>query len=191
MSPLGFKATVSSLICTWQRYKCYMFPEIHIWCDTSRPLWWPAWQPSCSLPCTCEQTLGGGGECSKPGDIMPPFTVWYQADALLTELWQLNFLQIFFVWGKWYEQQKNVKSVPGTKIRFMYNSSCTKPSISVVSFYWKSDYMAIRYTLMSSWNIFTIPSIVPVPGFNSGELTGKKLKRKKNISVNYALHTSH
>ena len=38
MSPLGFKARVGSLIRTWQRHACYMFPEIHIWCDTCWPL---------------------------------------------------------------------------------------------------------------------------------------------------------
>ena len=34
MSPLGFKARVSSLICAWQRDMSYTFPEIHLWCDT-------------------------------------------------------------------------------------------------------------------------------------------------------------
>ena len=38
MSPLGFKARVGSLICTWQRCICYTFPEIHLWCDTFQPL---------------------------------------------------------------------------------------------------------------------------------------------------------
>ena len=35
MSPLGFKARVGNLICTfWQRYTWYTFPNIHLWCDT-------------------------------------------------------------------------------------------------------------------------------------------------------------
>ena len=34
MSPLGFKARVGSLIYTWWRHTWYMFPEIHLWCDT-------------------------------------------------------------------------------------------------------------------------------------------------------------
>ena len=38
MSPLGFKARVGSLIRTWQRQMWYMFPEIHLWCDTCRTL---------------------------------------------------------------------------------------------------------------------------------------------------------
>ena len=42
-SPLGFKARVGSLIHTWQRQKCYMFTEIHLWCDTYCQ---PAWQLS-------------------------------------------------------------------------------------------------------------------------------------------------
>ena len=36
----------------------YMFPKIHLWCDTC----WTflaTWQLSHSLPCTCEQTLMG------------------------------------------------------------------------------------------------------------------------------------
>ena len=33
-SPLGFKARVGSLIRTWWRHTCYMFPKIHLWCDT-------------------------------------------------------------------------------------------------------------------------------------------------------------
>ena len=37
-SPLGFKARVGSLICTRLRHMCYMFPEIHLWCDTCPPL---------------------------------------------------------------------------------------------------------------------------------------------------------
>ena len=35
---LGFKVTVGNLIRTWQRRKCYRFPEIHLWCDTCWPL---------------------------------------------------------------------------------------------------------------------------------------------------------
>ena len=34
MSPLGFKAKVGSLICTWWRHTFYTFSEIHLWCDT-------------------------------------------------------------------------------------------------------------------------------------------------------------
>ena len=38
MSPLGLKARVGSLICTWQRCMCYTFPKIHLRCNTSQPL---------------------------------------------------------------------------------------------------------------------------------------------------------
>ena len=38
MSTLGFKARVGSLIHTWWRCMCYMFPEIHLWCDTCWPI---------------------------------------------------------------------------------------------------------------------------------------------------------
>ena len=37
MSPLGFKGRLVGLILAWWRHTCYMFPEIHLWCDT-RPL---------------------------------------------------------------------------------------------------------------------------------------------------------
>ena len=33
--PLGFKARVGSLICTWQSHTCYIFPDIHPWFNTS------------------------------------------------------------------------------------------------------------------------------------------------------------
>ena len=38
MSSLRFKVRVGSLIQTWQRHTWYMFPEIHLWCDTYWPL---------------------------------------------------------------------------------------------------------------------------------------------------------
>ena len=45
---------------------CYLFPEIHLWCNTSRPLgghhcisWQIALHLNCSLPHTCEQALVG------------------------------------------------------------------------------------------------------------------------------------
>ena len=37
-NPLDFKARVGSLICTWQRYTWYRFPEIQPWCNTYWPL---------------------------------------------------------------------------------------------------------------------------------------------------------
>ena len=37
MSPLGFKARVGSLFCTWWKHLCYMFPEIYLWCNTCSP----------------------------------------------------------------------------------------------------------------------------------------------------------
>ena len=37
-SPLGFKAKEGSLIHTWQRNTWYISLEIHLWCDTCRPL---------------------------------------------------------------------------------------------------------------------------------------------------------
>ena len=36
-SPMSFKARVGSLIGAWWRCTCYMFPEIHPWCDTCQP----------------------------------------------------------------------------------------------------------------------------------------------------------
>ena len=37
-SPLGFKSKVGSFICTWQRHVYKMFPEIHLWYYTYRPV---------------------------------------------------------------------------------------------------------------------------------------------------------
>ena len=37
-SPLGFKARLDSLICSWWRCTWCMSPEIHLWCDTCQPL---------------------------------------------------------------------------------------------------------------------------------------------------------
>ena len=37
-SPPGFKVRMGSLIHTWWRHMCYMFPESHIWCNTCQPL---------------------------------------------------------------------------------------------------------------------------------------------------------
>ena len=34
MSPLVFTARVGSIICPWQRHMCYMFPKIHLKCNT-------------------------------------------------------------------------------------------------------------------------------------------------------------
>ena len=47
--------------------------------------WWPAWQPSHLFHIPTWHWWD-----SKPGVIMPPLTVWDQADALPTELSQLG-----------------------------------------------------------------------------------------------------
>ena len=94
-SPLGSKARVGSLIHTWLRYTFYTFPEIHLWCDTCRPL---------------------GGQCgsqdvlfhvpvrrhwwsSKLGSIMPPtrqrfYRLSYSGSA--TSKWTFSITIIFF-----------------------------------------------------------------------------------------------
>ena len=85
MSPLGFKARLGRVICTWQRCTWHLFPEIHFWCDTCWPLdspmsaepfsstyLWPnCWAQNWDLSCLC-------------------LTVWDQADALVTELCQFG-----------------------------------------------------------------------------------------------------
>ena len=38
MSPLGFKAREGSHIRNWQRFMYYVFPEIHLWCNTCWPV---------------------------------------------------------------------------------------------------------------------------------------------------------
>ena len=52
MSPLGFKARGGSLIQACKKHLCYM-------CNLSHLLtsWQPAWQLTCSLPCTSEYQL--------------------------------------------------------------------------------------------------------------------------------------
>ena len=56
-SPLGFKVRVTSLIHAWQRHMCYIFPEIHLWCDTCRPL--VGHHGSQALSSTYLQGIGG------------------------------------------------------------------------------------------------------------------------------------
>ena len=87
----GFQS--QSLICAWQRHVCCIFPEIHIWCNTCCHLRRPAWQPSHSLPCTCEQALVG----SKLGPIMLPLTMWDEASRYSTNWSMPAWLGIFNV----------------------------------------------------------------------------------------------
>ena len=56
MSPLDFKGRVGSLICTCM---CYLVPWDSPVVQHPLTSWWPAWQSSQSLPCTCEQALVG------------------------------------------------------------------------------------------------------------------------------------
>ena len=37
LPPLGFNVRVGSLIHTWWRHTCYIFPKIHLLCDTRQP----------------------------------------------------------------------------------------------------------------------------------------------------------
>ena len=50
--------------------------------------WWPAWQPSRLFHLPARHWWD-----SKPVAIMPPLTVWDQADALPTELSRLGFMR--------------------------------------------------------------------------------------------------
>ena len=76
-SPLGFKARVGNLISAWQRCTCDMFSEIYLWCDTCQPLGSQhgSWVVLFHIPARHWWDL-------KPGAMMPPLTVWDQADAL-------------------------------------------------------------------------------------------------------------
>ena len=83
MSPLGFKARVGSALFELSRGVCV---TLHVPWDS--PLvwhlptsWQPAWQPSHLFHIPARHWWD-----SKPGAIMPPLTVWDQADALPTEL---------------------------------------------------------------------------------------------------------
>ena len=65
----------------------YMFPEIHLWCKTCRPLGYQygSWVILFLIPVS-RHWWG-----LKPGPIVPLFTVWDQADALPTELCRLGY----------------------------------------------------------------------------------------------------
>ena len=97
---------VGSLIHAWQKcmccYVCYV-------CAWDSPLvqhlltsWWPAWQLSHFLPCTCEQTLVG----FETG-IVPRLTVWFQqfkAWGILCSEWQVC---TFIKWKIWSSMSNN------------------------------------------------------------------------------------
>ena len=87
MSPLGFKARVGSALFELSEGVCV---TLHVPWDS--PLvqhlptsWWPAWQLSCLFHIPARHWWD-----SKLGAIMPPLTVWDQADALPTELSRLG-----------------------------------------------------------------------------------------------------
>ena len=86
-SPLAFKARVSSAL-----FELSGGVRVTLHVPWDSPLvqhlptpWWPAWQPSHLFHIPARHWWN-----SKPGAIMPPFTVWDQADVLPTEL--SNFL---------------------------------------------------------------------------------------------------
>ena len=91
-SPCGFKARVDSLICTWQRLTCDMFPEIHLWCNTCWPL---VSQHGCSADLFHIPVIRHWWG-SKLGSIMLLLTVWDQTDALPTELCWLGSILVKF-----------------------------------------------------------------------------------------------
>ena len=79
-SPLGFKARVGSIICTWQMHTCNTFHEIDLWCDTCQAL---------------------GGQHANQGDLfhIPVSRHWWgsklgslmaQTNALLIKLYLLG-----------------------------------------------------------------------------------------------------
>ena len=66
-SPPGFKASVGSLIHAWQRHMCYMFSQIHLWCNTYWPLGSQPGVQAVLFHILVSQHWWG----SKPGSIMP------------------------------------------------------------------------------------------------------------------------
>ena len=94
-SPLGFKARVGSALFELSRGIPVM---LHVPWDS--PLvwhlltsWWPAWQLSHLFHIPARHWWD-----SKPGAIMPLLTVWDQADALPTELYNLLMRTWRLVW---------------------------------------------------------------------------------------------
>ena len=96
--PLGFKARVGSALFE-------LSGGIHVMLHVPWDLplvrhlptsWWPAWQPSRLFHIPARHWLE-----SKPGAMMPPLTVWDQADPLPTELSRLGWsLIISECWSK-------------------------------------------------------------------------------------------
>ena len=88
---LGFKARVGSALFELRGAICIMLhipwnsPLVRHLPTSWRLAWWPAWQPSRLFYITARHWWD-----SKPGAIMPPITVWDQADALATEISRLG-----------------------------------------------------------------------------------------------------
>ena len=88
MSPLGFKARVGSLICTWQRHMWHMFPEIYLWYDTCWPLGGQHGSQAIFIHILLSRHWWG----LRLWSIMLLPYVWNETDALLTEPCQLGWL---------------------------------------------------------------------------------------------------
>ena len=87
-----FQARVGSLIRTWQRCMCYMFPEIYLWCNT----YWPLGSEPGSEAILFHVPLTKHWWGSKPGSIVLPLTVLDQNQN------QFYFLRLETKWPFWY-----------------------------------------------------------------------------------------
>ena len=108
-SPLGFKARVRSPIHTWQRhiYMWCTFHEIHLWCYTR----WPLDGQHGSWVILFHVPVSNHWWGSKLRPIMPPLTVWDQADfvseenslhcAITSFCWHFTYMETLWKVVKW------------------------------------------------------------------------------------------
>ena len=93
----GFQS-LGSLIHTWQRWMCYTFPDIHLWCDTCWPLGGQhgSWANFFHIPAS-RHWWG-----SKPWPIV------LQTNVLPTELCRLGInIMPWYVWTRWLNMRCN------------------------------------------------------------------------------------
>ena len=85
-SSISFKTRVGRLIHTWWIHMCYLFPEIHLWCDTC----WPLAGQHCSFSTYLGPGIGG----ALSRDLSYLRLVWAQAGRRESRMW---FLKCFLL----------------------------------------------------------------------------------------------
>ena len=94
MSPQCFKDIVGSLIRTWWRCMHYMFPEIHLWCNTSQPFGGQngSWADLFHLPAT-RHWCGSNGRPTVPQvNILPTRKDFHKVLQRKTIWWKMSYI---------------------------------------------------------------------------------------------------